>query len=125
MRRLHVFVAKLDSLRSEITKLKNQRNHAYTRMKKNQSVLDELRSLNREMQVGSVVCLNCGSDAIGYKLPDSNFVFDLTTRNMRQQILHTVQQRIDAYVAEVEQFDKDIRRLQRRFNSLRDRKSVV
>lgn len=119
------FVAKLDSLRSEITKLKNQRNHAYTRMKKNQSVLDELRSLNRGMQVGSVVCLNCGSDAIGYKLPDSNFVFDLTTRNMRQQILHTVQQRIDAYVAEVEQFDKDIRRLQRRFNSLADTKEIT
>lgn len=119
------FVAELDSLKNEITRLKNKRNHAYTRMKKNQSVLDELWSLNREMNVGSVVCLNCGSDAIGYKMPDSDFVFDITTSDMRQQILRTVRERIDAYAAEVDELDRDIRKLQRQFNSLADSREIT
>ena len=119
------FIAELDTLKNSITNLKNQRNHAYTRMRKNQSVLEELRSLNREMQVGSVVCLNCGRGTIGYRLPDSDFVFDLTTSDMRQQILRTVQDRIDAYAAEVEQLDKDIRKLQRQFNSLADTREIT
>lgn len=119
------FVEELDELRSEITNLKKERNHAYTRMKKNESVLDELRSLNREVQMGSVVCLNCGSESIGYKMPGSEFVFDVTTPDMRSQILRSVQDRIDAYAEEVSELDKEIRAAQRKFNELANSREVT
>lgn len=119
------FVGKLDELKDEILNLKKQRNHAYTRMKKNESVLGELRSLNREVQLGSVVCLNCGSESIGYKMPGSEFVFDVTTPDMRSQILRSVQDCIDAYREEVAELDKEIRAAQRKFNELANSREVT
>lgn len=119
------FLAELDEVKNEITGLKKRRAHAYTRMRKNQSVLDELRSLNVEMKFGSVACLNCGSEAIGYKMPGSDFVFDITTDEMRSQILRTVQERIDAYKAEVEELDREVREAQRKFNALADTREIT
>ncbi|MBE6473417.1 MAG: hypothetical protein E7Z99_07615 [Coriobacteriaceae bacterium] len=114
------YVAELDALKNELTDLNKRRNHAYTRMKKNESVLSELRSLNNEVKAGSVVCLECGSERIGYKVPGSDFVFDITTDDMRRQILRTVQDRIDAYAAEVRELEADIREVQRKFNAMAD-----
>ncbi|WP_080797428.1 hypothetical protein [Arabiibacter massiliensis] len=119
------FVAELDGLKKLITDSQKRRNHSYTRMKKNQSVLDELRSLNREIKVGSVVCMNCGQESIGYKMPGSDFVFDITTDDMRRQIVRTVEDRIDSYAAEVDRLDRQIRELQRRFNSLADTREIT
>ena len=119
------FITELDGLKNEITSLKKQRNHAYTRMKKNESVLEELRSLNREMRVGSVICMDCGSEAIGYKMPGSDFAFDITTDDMRRQILQTVQDRIDAYRAEISALDDQIRRAQRHFDSVAETREIT
>lgn len=119
------FVAELDGLKKAITDLQKHRNHAYTRMKKNQSVLEELRSLNREIKVGAVVCMNCGQEAIGYKIPGSDFVFDITTDDMRRNIIRTVNNQIDSYVAEVDRLDRDIRELQRKFNSLANTREIT
>lgn len=119
------FIAELDELNNEIAELKKRRNHAYTRMKKNQLVLTELRSLNREVRIGSVVCMKCGSESIGYKMPGSEFVFDITTDDMRSQILRTVQDKIDGYSAEADELDVEIREAQRRFNSLAATKTVT
>lgn len=119
------FVGELDELRDAIAGLKKERNHAYARMKKNEAVLAELRSLNREVQMGSVVCLNCGSESIGYKMPGSEFVFDVTTPDMRSQILRSVQDRIDGYKEEVAELDKEIHTAQRKFNELANSREVT
>lgn len=119
------FVERLNTLKNSITSLMNERNHAYSRRAKNQAVLKELRSLNREIEVGSVVCLSCGSEAIGYKLPGSGFVFDITTSEMRSQILASVQQKIDAYQQQIDDLDREIRELQRQFNMLADSRELT
>ena len=119
------FVAELDRLRNQIAEQKKQRNHAYTRMKKNEAVLAELRSLNREIKVGSVVCLECGSEAIGYKMPSSDFAFDITTDTMRKQILLAVQEKIDAYSSEIDFLEKGIRELQSKFNALTKEREIT
>lgn len=119
------FVERLNTLKNSITSLMNERNHAYSRRAKNQAVLQELRSLNRKIEVGSVVCLNCGSEAIGYKLPGSDFVFDITTSEMRSQILASVQQKIDAYQQQIDDLDREIRELQRQFNMLADSRELT
>lgn len=119
------YITELDALKNELIDLNKRRNHAYTRMKKNESVLSELRSLNNEVKVGSVICLECGSERIGYKVPGSDFVFDITTDDMRRQILRTVQDRIDAYAAEVRELEADIRGVQRKFNALADSRDLT
>ena len=119
------FVEQLDTLKSSIANLMKERNHAYSRRAKNQVVLKELNSLNREIEVGSVVCLSCGSESIGYKFPGSDFVFDITTSEMRTQILASVQQKIDSYQQQIDELDKEIRELQRQFNGLADSRELT
>ena len=119
------FLAKLDDLKNQISDCQKRRNHAYTRMKKNQQVLEELRSLDREIKVGSIVCMNCGSEAIGYKIPGSSFAFDLTTTEMRQQIISSVNERVERYSAEAEQLNREIRGLQRKFDLIANERKIT
>lgn len=118
-------VQQLETIKNEITDLKKKRSQAYTRKMKNESLLEELRSLNRTVKVGSVVCLHCGSEEIGYKLPNSDFVFDITTDDMRRQILRTVQERIDSHAHEIEELNSDIRKLQRQFNAIAETRDLT
>ena len=93
-------------------------------MKKNEQLRRELGSLNRELKTGSIVCLDCGSKAIGYSMPESNVAFDITTQDMRQEILRTIDYKIDDYVGEVERLEKEIRELQIRFNALAETREI-
>lgn len=118
------FVEQLDKLKDDISEKQIQRNHAYFRMKKNEQVRKELRSLNRELKTGSIVCLDCGSKAIGYMMPESRVTFDITTQDMRQEILRTIDCKIDDYKREVEHLEKEIHELQVRFNALTETRKI-
>lgn len=118
-------IQKLESIKNSIGELQKKRSAAYTRRLKNEALLSELRSLNRDIKVVSVVCLRCGSEEIGYKIPDSDFVFDITTDDMRRQILRTVQRRIDEYGSEIDRLDKDVRNLQRQFNAAAESRELT
>lgn len=118
------FVEQLDKLKNDISERQKLRNHAYVRMKKNEQLRRELGSLNRELKTGSIVCLDCGSKAIGYSMPESNVAFDITTQDMRQEILRTIDYKIDDYVGEVERLEKEIRELQIRFNALAETREI-
>lgn len=118
-------VAQLDEIKNEIVSLQNKRNSTLTRMKKNEGVLHELRSLNKEISSGALECLSCGSHDIGYRMEKVDFVFDLTTSDMRLQILRSLQERIDGQRDEAASLDSDIRKLQSRFNSLADTREIT
>lgn len=111
-------LTKLEKLRDEITEKKKKRNHANTRKMKNEAVLAELRSLDREIKVGSVMCMDCGSESIGYKPPNSHRPFDLTTSSIRKEIMDSVKSRIDLHEKEWVQLDREIHEKQREFGSL-------
>lgn len=118
-------ISELDEIRDDIVSLQNQRNRILTRMKKNEGVLRELNSLNKEISCGALECLNCHSHNIGYRMDKADFVFDLTTTDMRQQILRSLQERIDGQRDEVGNLDSEIRELQKRFNSLADAREIT
>lgn len=118
-------VKQLDEVTARISKLRNRRNHAYSRKKKNEIALSELRSLNSSISAGDIVCLKCGSNQIGYKVPESDYVFDVTTSDMRTQILKAVNDKIDAYASEIRQLDSDIRLLQNEFNAFADSQDLT
>ena len=118
-------IKRLDELGERIGELQRQRNSEYTRKLKNEQVLKELNSLNREMKERSVVCLKCGSDAIGYKMPESEYVFDVTTQSMRAQIRQAVQDRIDKHADEYLRLGKEIRKLQSQFSEMAKTKEIT
>ena len=94
-------------------------------MKKNEGVLHELRSLNKEISSGALECLSCGSHDIGYRMEKADFVFNLTTSDMRSQILRSLQERIDGQRGDAASLDSDIRKLQSQFNSLADTREIT
>ena len=118
-------ISELDEIRGDIVSLQNRRNRVLTRMKKNEAVLHELRSLNSEITCGALECLNCHSHDIGYRMDKADFVFDLTTSDMRQQILRSLQERIDGQRNESGTLDSEIRELQKRFNALADTREIT
>ena len=100
-------IGELDRLQKAIAEQRKRRNRVLTRKAKNEAVRSELRSLNRDIQDGTVVCLACGSEQIGYKLPGSAFVFDITTADMRAQIMQAIDDRIDAYADEADDAERE------------------
>lgn len=118
-------ISELDEIRDAIVTLQNRRSHILTRMKKNEAVLHELNSLNKEITCGALECLNCHSRDIGYRMDKADFVFDLTTTDMRQQILRSLRERIDGQRSESGSLDSEIRELQKRFNTLADTREIT
>ncbi|MDR2672499.1 MAG: hypothetical protein LBC35_04295 [Coriobacteriales bacterium] len=111
-------VQELDALNDQITELRKSRNRSLTRLKKNESVLLELRALDRTVGVGELVCLDCGSDRIGYRTKGEETTFDITTTDIRQQIISSVDERIASYRDELEKTEYALRQLQKEMNEL-------
>lgn len=111
-------IQELDDLNIQITDLMKDRNRSLIRLKKHESVLSELRALDRTVGVGELVCLNCGSNKIGYKTKGEEATFDITTTDIRQQIITSVEERIASYADEIEKTEYTIRRLQQGLDGL-------
>ncbi|OOM70592.1 hypothetical protein CLPUN_52000 [Clostridium puniceum] len=105
-----------DAIKDVILSLKKERNKAIARKKKNEAVLKELRSLNRNMKSGEVICMDCGSNHIAYESADAEFSFDVSTTEMRGQILKAIEERITVYSEEIERFTSEINKQQEAFD---------
>lgn len=117
-RDMQEFLKELDSVRAEVTDLRKTRNRYLARLTKNQIVLDELNSLRREVKTGKLVCLKCGSVSVGYQMADSNVIFDVTSPDMRTQIVNSLKERIDAIEADLDALERNLRKAQSRLSGL-------
>lgn len=117
-RDMQEFLKELDSARIEVTDLRKARSRYLARLTKNQIVLDELNSLRRDVKAGKLVCLTCGSPSVGYRMADSDVIFDVTSPDMRTQIIDTLQERIDIIKADLDALERDLRKAQNRLSSL-------
>lgn len=117
-RDIQEFLKELDSARIEVTDLRKARSRYLARLTKNQIVLDELNSLRRDVKAGKLVCLTCGSPSVGYRMADSDVIFDVTSPDMRTQIIDTLQERIDKIKADLDALERDLRKAQNRLSSL-------
>lgn len=118
-------VKALDALTKEISELRKNRNRLFSRMKKNEVTLSELRSLNRNISVGNLICLNCNSEQIGLKLADSKTIFDITTPELRSQIITSLEEKISSYAEEITLTDEKIKRKQTLFSNLTHENDVL
>lgn len=107
----------VERIKGKLLVLKKERSNAVSRRAKNEMALKELRSLNRTMKTGEITCMDCGSSHIAYESADSDFSFDISTVEMRNQILDSVQEKIDIYNEEIERLTNEINVCQKEFDT--------
>lgn len=102
-------VMKLEELNETMSSLKKERNRYATRRAKWSSTLSELRSLNRNLQVGQLRCMDCQSTNVELSLGEkSSCSFNVSTPEMRNDIQKSINERIKDYSEEIEKLDYQI-----------------
>lgn len=102
-------VKSIESISNRMTELKKQRNLSYTRKAHWDSTLKELRSLNRTLEVGELRCMDCGSGNISFSTAQKeSFNFDVSSVSMRNEIIDSINDKIEAYNEEIQKLTSEI-----------------
>lgn len=75
-----------------ISALDKERIREQNRVSKLERLINELLSLNKELNEGRVLCLDCGSSRIAYKADD--FIYDVSNQEVRSQVLSSIKEQI-------------------------------
>lgn len=105
-------IKELEKLKDEIVEYKNTRNRLQNKKVKNEMLIKELNSLNRTLNVGKLVCLDCGSDNIGFEIANNNVTFDVSNSDIRAEILNSINDKIGSFADEIIKIDNKIKDLQ-------------
>lgn len=96
-------IAELTRIKDQISEYRKLRNHAASRRAMWETTIKELRSLNRTIEHGELRCLDCNSSHIAYKgAKKGTYSFDVSTAEMRDQIINSIYEQIAAYSEEIE-----------------------
>ena len=105
-------IKKANALKNQIVELSKQRNRLLARKLKNEKTLKEIRSLNRSEKSGTLYCMDCNSKNIGYTSGDNSYTFDISNAAMRNNIIVSITDRIEAYQEEIDDCTLKINDLQ-------------
>ncbi|MGV2620743.1 UNVERIFIED_CONTAM: hypothetical protein N8J90_06130 [Halobacillus marinus] len=109
----------LEKNKVQISELKKERNAALSRKSKNEVTLKELRSLNRTISEGEIRCMDCNSTHIGYSnSKKSSYTFDVSTPEIRNQIIESINEKISSYKEDIERYTNEINNYQKELQSL-------
>lgn len=112
-------IKQIENIKDNLTVLKNDRNRTLNRRIKYENTLKELNSLNRTISTGELQCLDCHSTHIGYSSNDKkSFTFDVSTKEVRSQIIESITQKIESYSEEIEKQTSDINIYQQQLQDL-------
>lgn len=120
-------ITSLEKVQAKITELRKTRNSISTRKSKWEHTINELRSLNRTISCGELRCMDCNSTNISFSTGETlktSYSFDVSTAEMRNEILNSISEKIAAYSEEIERLTVEIRIEQERLQSLMDDESV-
>lgn len=84
----------IEKYKSIISELITSRNRLLGRISKNEILLKEINSLNRDLKTGELVCLDCGSHRIGYESTENTVKFEISDSEIRTQIKEAIENRI-------------------------------
>lgn len=107
--------------------LRKARNSASTRKSKWEHTINELRSLNRTISCGELRCMDCNSTNISFSTGEAtqtSYSFDVSTVEMRNEIINSISEKISAYSEEIERLSAEIFVEQERLQSLMNDESV-
>lgn len=102
----------IDNLKNKIISLSNSRNRSVSRKIKNEITIKEIRSLNNTLQVGTLKCLDCNSHNIGFTSASNSSTFDISSAQIREQILTSIEEKILMYEEEIQLLSNEIEKLQ-------------
>lgn len=120
-------VANLEKVQGKITELRKLRNATTTRKSKWEHTINELRSLNRTISCGELRCMDCNSTNISFSTGDmmqTSYSFDVSTVEMRNEIIHSISEKITAYTEEIQRLSAEICAEQEKLQSLMDDETV-
>lgn len=120
-------VASLEKVQAKITELRKLRNATTTRKSKWEHTINELRSLNRTISCGELRCMDCNSTNISFstgEIMQTSYSFDVSTVEMRNEIIHSISEKITAYAEEIQRLSAEICAEQERLQSLMDDEAV-
>lgn len=105
-------IIKAETLKNTLAKYNSERNKLNNQIIKNEILQKELNSLNKSLDEGQLVCLDCDSKHIGFKNKDEGLVFDVSDIEIRKSIFNVIQERIDTAKEEIEKLDIQIANIQ-------------
>lgn len=119
-------IHRLDEIIEKIGDVRKNRNKLATKRSLWNSTLKELRSLNRTIEVGELRCMDCDSTHIAYKGRGKNtYSFDVSTPEMRKQIIASIEERITIYNEEIERSDYEISSMQSQMDEIMSDENVT
>lgn len=101
---------KVKKLHGEIAEFKKKRNLEYNRKEKLESLVQELKSLNHEIEQGNVICAKCGSDKIIYK--SKGMSFEVSNSYVRKRVLSSIAYQISQKEEIIREYSYQIQQLQ-------------
>ncbi|HHF3006998.1 TPA: hypothetical protein ACPJ1B_004452 [Vibrio diabolicus] len=99
---------------TDIAKLKNKRSKLINRSAKLEALILELKSLNRKLSEGKVICGECKSDKIIFKTEDLEF--DVSNNDVRRTILSSIRDNINEKEFAINELTLQINELQSEVN---------
>lgn len=99
---------KVEKIKEAITELVNTKNRLINKITKNEMLIKELTSLNRELETGKLVCADCGSDKVVFESKEESVRFEISDQDTRSQIKTIILERIQIAKEDIEDLDSKI-----------------
>ena len=107
-------VTEIVTVLGRISEFRKNRNRIASQKSLWLGTLNELNSLNRNIEVGELRCMNCNSTNIAYKGTGKvTYSFDVSTKKNRDQIINSIKEKIVSYDEEIKKCDFEIEQLQK------------
>lgn len=98
---------KITEISNRISDLNKQIFREFNRVQKLRDLMNELNSLNRQLDVGKVACANCGSDKIIFT--NNDFEFEISNYEVKNKILSSIKSNIEIKNETIEELQRNIK----------------
>lgn len=112
-------ISHLEEIKKDIIELRKSRNRCATKKVLWETTLKELNSLNRNIEVGELRCMDCNSTRISYKGKGANsYSFDVSTPEMRKHIISSIEEKIITLNEDISRYDYQVEEKQIELNDV-------
>ena len=119
-------VADMESITEKISEIKKVRSKSASKRALWNSTLKELNSLNRNIEVGELRCMDCDSTNIAYKgQGKDSYSFDISTAEMRKHIINSIKEKIANFSEDISRYDAEIEKYQIELNRVMEEDDVT
>lgn len=112
-------IEQIEKIKNQILELNKSRNAALSRKSKCEITIKELNSLNRTIISGELRCMECNSTHINFNSAGKpSYSFEVSTPEIRNQILESISEKIHAYSEEIEDYTFEISKRQEKMQNI-------